>query len=117
VYNYQIGDFAEQSPVIVVTSGSSFRGRLDSQGMGDTVFEIDVHIFVLYALVGGTWTEAQSEDSLDAIEKKVIDTLVDGFDAQPWLYLDIPNLSMISPVVIGENEYRRETMTLVIGVK
>jgi len=117
VYNYQVDDFAEQSPVIVVSSGPAHRGRLDSQELGDTAFAIDIHVFVLYSLAGGTWTELQSEDSLDALEKKVIDTLVDGFDAQPWLFLDTPDWSVIQPVMIGENEYRRETITVVVGTR
>jgi len=116
VYNYQIEDFGEQSPVVVVSSGPSHRGRLDSKELGDTAFAIDIYAFVLYATEDGTWTEANSEDSLDGLEKAIIDALVDGFDSQPWLFVDMPDWSLVQPIMIGENEYRRESVTLIIGV-
>ena len=116
IYGYQVADFSRQSPVIVVTSGGSRRGVLSSKELGDTAFEIIVHVFVLYAQDDGTWTESQSEDSLDDLEKEITDTLTDAFDSQNWLLLGVSGYSFLDPVIIGDEEYRHEAITLIIGV-
>ena len=115
-YGYQVADFARQSPVVVVTSGAAKRGNLASKEIGDTQFKIIIHTFVLYATDDGTWTEAESEDKVDALEKKIIDLLIDAFDVQNWLTLDAMDFSEVYPEIVGEEEYRHEEITLTIGV-
>jgi len=115
-YGYQVADFGRQSPVVVVTSGGASRGNLASREIGDTSFKIIIHIFVLYAIEDGSWTEANSEDKLDALEKKIIDLLIDAFDTQNWLTLDAMDFSEVDGEIIGEEDYRHEAITLTIGV-
>lgn len=76
VYGYQKARLAGQTPVVCVTSAGSERTRLTMQGSRAT-FTFDIHVFVLYS-DGGSWTEQQAEDMLDAIEQQIAQ-LVDTY--------------------------------------
>lgn len=105
VYDYQKADFGTESPVIVVTSASSARNQQVFGGWVEAQFDYDVHLFVLYA--GGTlWTEADSEDRLDLLEKEVGDWILDNQGGT--LSWDFRATTVIQPVAIGGEEYRHE---------
>lgn len=111
-YNYQVGDFGGQSPVVVVTSGPATRAR-SSYGGGyiDATFEYDVHVFVLYTQ-GTAWTEADAEDRLDLIEKEVADCVQDNMSGTIWQRLDWEGATAIDSVVLGGEEYKHEVITV-----
>lgn len=110
VYNHQVGDFNGKSPVVVVTSVGTGRGS--AIVANTTVFLLEVITFVLYALEDGTWTEAQSEDRLDLLEKSISDVVVDANDTGIWLSVEFNGESAIDGVEIGGDEYRYEVIPL-----
>jgi hypothetical protein len=115
VYNYQVGDFEGKSPVVVVTSAGTGRGN---PLISDTsVFLLEVHSFVLYALEDGTWTEAQSEDRLDLLEKSIADVVNNANDSGVWLSIMIADQSEIDGVEIGGDEYRHEMVPVRVTVQ
>ena len=115
VYNYQVGDFEGKSPVVVVTSSGTGRGSPLAYGV--TSFRMELHTFVLYALEDGTWTEAQSEDRLDLLEKTIADVLQDANDSGTWMSVQMAGDSVVDGVEIGGDEYRHETIPVLITVQ
>jgi len=112
VYGYQVGDFEDQSPVVVVTSHGSKRERLAKDTFTSTHFLLDIHIFVLYS-DGGSWTEALSEDRLDLLEKCISDVIVDNKCLTDfWAWITLKEASVIAGIEIGSLEYRHEVMTV-----
>lgn len=109
VYEFQIGDFAGASPVVVVSSGP-IRRLIENFGNCDhAVILLNVYVFVLYADRPSDWDEADAEDAIDAIEKIVAETVSDNQHGANWnsaAYTDAPTSLM--NVVIGGQEYRRE---------
>ena len=80
VYAYQVGDFGKKSPVVVVTGAGTGRGN--PLIVDPTDFLLEVHTFVLYATEDGSWTEQQSEDRLDLLEKSIGDVI--NQEAKRW---------------------------------
>ena len=71
VYAYQVGDFAGQSPVVVVSSGPMLRLRDTLGECYRSRFELRIYTFVLYADPASNWTESDAEDALDTIEAAI----------------------------------------------
>ena len=115
VYNYQVGDFEGKSPVVVVTGAGSGRGNPLIYGEGSFLFEI--HTFVLYALEDGSWTEAQSEDRLDLLEKSIADVLNDANDSDTWMSVTMNGESEVDGVEIGGDEYRHEVIPVRVTIQ
>lgn len=111
-YNYQVGDFGGQSPVVVVTSGPAEREYL-SYGAAHmaTTFRYDIHSFVLY-VSGTAWTEDLAEDRLDLIEKEIADCVQDNYAGTIWQALTWAGASAIDSVVLGGEEYKHEVVTV-----
>lgn len=85
VYGYKVGDFSSQSPVVVVTSAGSDRTRPGTfETKWNTAVRLDIWVFIHYANIdrAGTvvWTEANTDDRLDLIEKEIADALLDSPD-------------------------------------
>jgi len=179
VYDYQVGDFRGESPVIVVTSTGTARGS--STVTGVTEFFLEVHTFILYAAkpmitvdspdagvdvtialedtsiyqVGNTvviedgtnsdiaiitdidpnvsvtidvlvhsfvtpkiyiWTESQSEDLLDLLEKGISDVIKDSSEEDLFFYVMNTDRSEIDVVEIGGDAYRHETVPVTVAV-
>ena len=112
VYNYEISDFADQSPIVVVTCGGTVRERGTLGTSWRTLVDLRVHVFTLYALTDGTWTEAQSEDRADLIEKKIADVVLDNYSNTTWDELYFTGQTQVQPLVLGGREYRMETISL-----
>ena len=117
VYDYLVGDFAGQSPVVVVASGPMLRLR-DSMGpCYRSQFNLLVYVFVAYSDPGGTWTEADAEDAIDAIEAAVADVvLANSRSSGAWDRLTHEEPTELDSVTIGGAEYRREIITLQVEV-
>ena len=114
VYNYLIGDFKNRSSIIIVTSAGTGRGSAIVKNPSS--FRIDVVTFVLYANEAGTWTEAQSEDQLDLLEKSVSDIVVDANDSDTWQSVEFEGDSEPDVIDIGGVAYRYEVIPLRITV-
>lgn len=113
VYAYQVGDFAGQSPTVVVSSGGSERVNLTFQGSRST-FRLNIHVFVLYATTG--WTEADAEDRLDLLEMRIHETIENYQKTADWESIDHAGPTQCDAVVIGGEEYRRETIPVSVEV-
>lgn len=112
VYNYEVSDFGDQSPVVVVTCAGSERGRSTFDTTWNTGVLILIHVFTLYALPDGSWTEAQSEDRADLIEKSIADVVLDNYNNATWDELYFTGQSQVQPMIIGGKDYRMETISL-----
>ena len=117
VYPYQVADIGTNSPVIIVTVSGSQRRNPEHSLRSASLVYLDVHVLVLYANPKATpaWTEEDSEDRLDLIEKSVTQVVIDnnGDDQKkPWMLLDFAGRTEIEPVVIGGREYRYEVIPL-----
>lgn len=108
VYNYQVGDLEGKSSVVVVTSAGSGRGSVVIAN--DTILLLEVVTFVLYA--SENWTEAQSEDQLDLLEKSISDVVVDANDRGIWQSVEFNGESTIDVIDIGGTDYRYEVIPL-----
>ena len=110
VYNYQIGDFAGQSPVVTVSSGGSLRSRRTITNTNwDNVFYLNVHVFVLYAEPDNVnWTDAHAEDALDDIERRIADVLMINRSTANWDVINYAGRSNRISIDIGGDEYSTE---------
>lgn len=110
VYNHQAGDFKGKSPAVMVTSAGTGRGS--SLTTNNSIFLLEVFTFVLYALEDGSWTEAQSEDQIDLLEKIISDVVVEANDSGLWQSVEFNGESAIDSVEIGGADYRYEVIPL-----
>jgi len=114
VYAYQVGDFAGQSPVVVVSSGPMNRLR---DTLGDcyrSVFELRIDVFVVYA--GEGWTEQDAENAIDTIEALIADVLLANTRYTAWDRIAYADATQTDGVEIGGVEYRRELIRLNVEV-
>jgi hypothetical protein len=107
VYGYQVGDFQNQSPVVVVSSAGSEREKFALNAQRSLLY-FNVFVFVLYS-DQATWGEDDAEDRIDLIEKEIADLVRDNRKTADWADLQLEGRSNLDSVSIGE-EYRRETM-------
>jgi hypothetical protein len=82
VYDYRIGDFGGQSPVVTVSSRGSNHPAMTVRGLRGS-FRLQVDTFVAYA-AGTGWTEADSEDALDAIEAVIAGVIAANPTSTTW---------------------------------
>lgn len=106
VYDYPVGDFQNQSPVVTVSSGGSERRSFTFQGTIPN-YDLLVDVFVIYAADGG-WTEDMTEDALDDIELAIAEAVAANQVTAYWQSLSIVERTQPTYVVIGGAEYRRE---------
>lgn len=106
VYDYRIGDFGGQSPVVTVSSRGSTHPPMTARGRRGS-FRLQVDVFVAYA-AGTGWTEADSEDVLDAIEAVIASVITDNPTSTAWASLDYNAPTERGDVEIGGAEYAHE---------
>ena len=117
VYAYQVGDFAGQSPVVVVSSGPMLRLRDTMGECYRSRFELHVYTFVLYADPDSGWTESDAEDALDTIEAAIADVLLTNTRYTGyWDRIEYADATQPDGVEIGGAEYRRELIKLTVEV-
>lgn len=114
-YEYMKGDFGGQSPVGCISSGGSMRTQEAINTREMNVFYFEVYSFTLYVdqAAPTAWDEQKAEDRVDLIEKTIADVLVtnrtlSGF----WETIGFENRSKIDFVIVGGEEYKRETFYL-----
>lgn len=127
VYDYNVSDFGNNSPVVVVKSGGSNRPRLTARGGGLTAF-LEVVVWVRYNLTaaensGEAWSEEDSEDRLDDIEAaiaKVVEDNVQYFDSGQertpyWDVLEYEDTTTVGSITVeelGGRKFRVEVIRL-----
>ncbi len=114
VYNYRIGDFGAQSPVVTVSSAGILRKRITMQGSRATMF-LQVDVFVLYSDLG-SWGEDEAEDRIDDIEAAIAGVVDANQPHANWYALSQPERSQRVDVEIGGVEYIREVLTVAVEV-
>lgn len=117
VYDYQVGDFAGASPVVVVSSGPIQRLIQNFGNCDHAVIVLNVYVFVLYADAASGWDEADAEDAIDSIEALIADTVINNQHGANWnscAYVEAP--TDLAGVVIGGQEYRRELIKVQLEV-
>ena len=113
-YNYRIGDFGTQNPVVTVSSVGIQRQRITMQGSRATMF-LQVDVFVLYA-DGASWGEDDAEDRIDDIEAAIAGVIDANEPNANWYALSQAERSQRMDVEIGGVEYIREVLTVAIEV-
>lgn len=106
LYRYKASDFNGQSPVVVVTSAPTNRAKQAQTTRVASFVDMDIYTFVSYAEAG--WTEEQSEDNLDDLEKEISDVLMDNESTDSWAYIAFKGDSELDFIIIGGKEYRVE---------
>lgn len=116
VYAYQPGDFGGQSPAVVIGSAGSRRERMTLRG-GRTTAYLDVYVFVLAAQPDSAYTQADSEDALDAVERELAALLLDMPIQQiGWQAIDYADRSTCDFVLVDGREYKRERIPIAINL-
>ncbi len=115
VYGYPVADFQGQSPVVVLMSVGSERTMETMATRRQSVFHINVTSFTLYA-DGTSWTEADAEDQLDAIEAAIDQTIAANLVTNDWADIGYDGPSQAGNATIGGEQYRFETIPLRITV-
>ena len=109
VYDYKTDQFEGESPVIVVASRGADRDKMTEVSVVNTDILLYIFTFVLYS-DEGDWGPDDSEDRLDLIEKGITDVMVDNFyDENYWISIGFDQQSQVEPIIIGSQEYQRET--------
>lgn len=92
VFNYKVKKFGDKGKNIVVTSAGSRRTITGARSTeSDASFRFRVFVFVLYSSTTEAWTPKNSDDEIDAAEKKIADVCNDNQqNGANWdrLYMD-----------------------------
>jgi hypothetical protein len=115
VYDHQPGDFGGQSPAVTVGSGGSERSSFTFAG-SQSVFYLDVHVFVRVGEDGGPYTQADAEDALDAVEQQIAASLDAVRRGAKWESIDYAGRSEAAFVLVDGLEYKRESIPLQVTV-
>lgn len=109
VFNYRPATFGAV-PAVVVTSegGERLDETLDNAYLD--YFYLAVFVFVPYAVAGSTWGPDDAEDAIDLIEKMIADVVMDNRNTANWGYIEFAQRSTIDDIVIGSEEFKRETL-------
>ena len=122
VYDHLTYDFLNQSPVVVIAPVST-RRKIGVVGVTqrDTTVNLNIYVFVAYASVdSNTYTEAESTDLLDDIEKAIADVLIDSttrttpVDGVAWDKAEQREDTSIEEFVIGGMAYWRELIPVTL---
>ena len=116
-YRYRVGDFAGKSPVGVLMSSGSKRPKISVgvSALREITLYFDLYIFVAYADQSTGWTDENSEDKLDDVEKLVAEVVADHErNSGNWEALTMGDRSETAEIVsvFGGMSYRREVFPL-----
>ena len=118
VYDYQVGDFVDGSPVVAVTSAGSHRQPFTFKGSRPTFF-LNIEVFVLYADPDATpvWTEADAEDAIDALEMEIADAISGHVTEEGyWSHMKYETRSLVSTIVLDGTTYLWEVIPVEVEV-
>jgi hypothetical protein len=117
-YGYQVTDFRGQSPIAMLVSAGSERDQQTMATRRKSFFSFQVVSFVLYADPASSWTEANSQDALDAIEQVVDETIAANLvNGTTWADIGYDGRSQTGIVqILGGDTYRYEVIPVRIEV-
>jgi hypothetical protein len=116
-YGYQVTDFGGQSPVAMLVSAGSDRDQQTMSTRRKSFFSFQVVSFVLYADPGSSWTEANSQDTLDTIEQVVDETVAANLVTSDWDDIGYDGRSQTGIVqILGGDTYRYEIIPVKVTV-
>jgi hypothetical protein len=116
-YGYPVADFQSQSPVVVLRSAGSERTMETMSTRRKSFLHYDIISFTLYADAASSWTEANAEDKLDAIEQVVDETLAANLvNGTTWADIGYDGKSTTGNVTIGGEQFRFELIPIIITV-
>lgn len=108
LYGYQTVLFAKEKKLAaMVVASAGTMGDARKTGNEGVTFYFNLHAFVLYEK-GPTWTEQQSEDRIDLIEKELRALLKANTGATKKYAFE--GRTAINSLVLSGEEYRREVM-------
>ena len=113
-YGYMVGEFAGQSPVVVLTSARTEQEQRAVTSRQKNSFYFTIFTFTLYAQDGTTYGEDDVEDTVDLLEKTIRETLADNRSPANWAFIEYDGRSVVDTVMIAGEEYRREAIPVVV---
>lgn len=117
VYNYKVGDFQGQSPVVLVTSAGSNRRHTGYTAKYENEFSLLLHVWVLYAEPGTSWGEDDAEDRIDLIEQAIAEVLsANKSYAGYWYSIDYNGDTQIVEGNLGGSDYLVELIPVRVKV-
>lgn len=111
-YGYKVGDFAGQSPVVVLSSAGTEPEQRAVSSRQKNLFYFIIYTFTLYAEEGTDWGEDDAEDRVDLLEKTTRETLADNRSNDDWAFIGYDGRSTVDSVIIAGEEYQRESIPL-----
>ncbi len=117
IYSYLPADLEGAATAVVVASGPVDRGKIANvAAISKTTFDIDVMVFAMYGN-GDSWTDENTADAGDAIEKAIADVIIDNNTGSSWINLEYRGKTeMLRSVMIGSAEYQRELIPLTVEI-
>jgi hypothetical protein len=116
VYAYQVGDFGQLSPVLRVLSLGAARPSLTAEG-NQSVFLLEVQVFVVNVDPDSGWTEQNAEDKLDEVEQQIADVIEDNDSNNgTWNALEHAERSAVTKAVVGGETYLMESIPVAVTV-
>lgn len=121
VYDHTPYSIKGQTPVVIVAPiGTNRKIGVVGTTSRVTAFNLNIYVYVAYAEVeDNTYTELQSADVLDDIEKAISDVLIDNTrydnNGVVWEDLKMRGDTEVEEFVIGNTAYWRETIPVTLG--
>jgi hypothetical protein len=115
-YGHMVGDFDQQSPVVVLTSGGTEQEQRAVTSRQKNIFYFVIFTFTLYAQSGSAYGEDDVEDMVDLLEKTIRETLADNRSTSDWALIEYDGRSTVDTVMVAGEEYRREPIPVRVEV-
>lgn len=114
VVGHQKANLAGQWPATMVFTAGSLRPQVTEQGIRSEFYYV-VQLWVLY-FKEGLWTEAQAEDTLDALEQQLVEWMINNQVGELWTSLAFNGRSRISIVPLAGESYLMEEIPVMAEV-
>lgn len=115
-FGYMVGDFAGQSPVVVLTSAGTQQEQRQTTSRQKNGYFFTIFTFTLYAQDGTTYGEDDVEDVVDLLEKTIRETLANNRSTVNWAFIEYDGRSVVDTTMIAGEEYRRESIPVRVDV-
>lgn len=114
VVGHQKANIRGQWPAVMIFTAGSVRPQVTEQGIRSEFYYV-VQLWVLY-YQEGLWTEAEAEDTLDALEQQVAEWLANNQVGELWTSLAFNSQSTVSIVTMGGESYLMEEIRVMAEV-
>lgn len=110
VEGHQKASVGGQWPAVLLFGAGSLRPQVTEQGIRSEFYYV-AQLWVLY-YKDGLWTEAQAEDTLDALEQQLAEWMANHQVGELWTTLMFDGRSRVSIVVAGGESYLVEEVPI-----